>query len=231
MEELERSIWREVDLVLYPSLEEAEDVLALEPGASVNAITPYAFDDFNDNAVADFRRGVLFVAGFGHPPNVDAAFWLVNEVMPLVWETHPDTKLTLVGANPTQEVRAMEGGNVIVTGYVDDAALAQYYLQSRVAVVPLRYGAGIKGKVVEALQQGIPLVTTPTGVQGLPGIADFCDVVAEPAEIASALVRLLENDDLWQRRSKAGAGYARSNFSRQVMREQLSDAMEGRSKP
>src|SRR5699024_2093258 len=110
MEELERSIWREVDLVLYPSLEEAEDVVELEPGASASAITPYAFDDFNDSAVADSRQGVLFVAGFGHPPNVDAAFWLVNEIMPLVWETYPDTKLTLVGANPTQEVRAMEGG-------------------------------------------------------------------------------------------------------------------------
>ena len=231
MEELERSIWREVDLVLYPSHEEAEDVLALEPGTSVCAITPYAFDDFNDSAVVDSRQGVLFVAGFGHPPNVDAASWLVKEIMPLVWETYPDTKLTLVGANPTQEVRAMEGGNVVITGYVDDAALTQYYLQSRVAVVPLRYGAGIKGKVVEALQQGIPLVTTPTGAQGLPGIADCCELAAEPAGIAGALIKLLGSDDLWQRQSKAGASYARSNFSRQVMREQLSNAMERKAKP
>lgn len=228
MEDLERSIWREVDLVLYPSHEEAEEVEALEPGISVSAITPYAFDDFNNQAVAESRRGVLFVAGFGHPPNVDAAFWLVNEIMPLVWEVYPDMKLMLVGANPTQEVRAMEGGNVVVTGYVDDAALAQYYLQSRVAVVPLRYGAGIKGKVVEALQQGIPLVTTPTGAQGLAGVTDFCEAAAEPREIAAALIRLLGDDDHWQRQSQAGVDYARRNFSRQVMREQLSIAMERR---
>lgn len=227
MEDLERSIWREVDLVLYPSLDEAEEVRSLEPGASVSAITPYAFDDFNDRAVADSRQGVLFVAGFGHPPNVDAAFWLVNEIMPLVWEKDPDTKLTLVGANPTQEVRAMEGGNVIVTGYVDDAALARYYLQSRVAVVPLRYGAGIKGKVVEALQQGVPLVTTPTGAQGLPGITDFCAVAVEPAEIAAAVVDLLGDNELWLRRSRAGTDYTKVNFSRQVMRDQVSVAMEG----
>ena len=229
MEELERSIWREVDLVLYPSQDEADEVTALEPGVPVKAITPYAFDDFNDQAVPDLRQGVLFVAGFGHPPNVDAAFWLVNEIMPLVWEKHPDTKLMLVGANPTPEVRAMEGGSVTVTGYVDDATLERYYLQSRVAVVPLRYGAGIKSKVVEALQQGIPLVTTPTGAQGLPGISNFCTVTVEPVQIATALVKLLGDDDSWMSQSAAEVEYARQNFSKPSMRQQLSIAMDRRS--
>jgi GT2 family glycosyltransferase/SAM-dependent methyltransferase len=228
MEELERSIWRDVDLVLYPSNEEAYDVARLQPGTAVSAITPYAFDDFNEMANAGSRQGVLFVAGFGHPPNVDAAFWLIHEIMPLVWEDCPDTVVSLVGANPTQEVRAMSGNKVIVTGYVDDGTLAEYYSRSRLAVVPLRYGAGIKSKVVEALQQGIPLVTTQTGAQGLPGIEEFCGIAEDSVEIAAAIVKLLRDDDLWHAQSNAQVNYARLHFSKQVMREQLSAAMEGR---
>jgi len=226
MEELERSIWRESDLVLYPSQEEAIDVRASQPETNVSAITPYAFEQFHEHAVPNSREGILFVAGFGHPPNVDAAFWLVNEIMPLVWKVFPDVQVTLVGANPTKEVLAMQGSQIVVTGYVDDVSLARYYGTARVAVVPLRYGAGIKGKVVEALQQGLPLVTTATGVQGLPGVDHFCSVGQEAGEMADALIRLLQDDELWLRHSRAGAGYARQNFSGQVMRQQLAKALE-----
>ncbi|SDQ88578.1 methyltransferase domain-containing protein [Pseudoxanthomonas sp. CF125] len=231
MEELERRIWLESDLVLYPSQEEADDVEQTQPGTNVRAITPYAFEYFNEHAVVDSREGILFVAGFGHPPNVDAAFWLVNEIMPEVWKAFPGVQLTLVGANPTPEVRAMEGARVLVTGYVDDATLARHYLQARVAVVPLRYGAGIKSKVVEALQQGIPLVTTPTGAQGLPGIDGISSIGEGADEMATALVSLLKDDELWIRQSRAGASYARQNFSSQVMRRQLAQAMERNPSP
>lgn len=229
MEALERNIWRNVDLVLYPSQEEADDVTALEPGVEVSSISPYAFDLFQDNAEVTDREGILFVAGFAHPPNVDAAFWLVNEIMPIVWQSHPGVGLTLVGANPTAEVLALSGERIAVTGYVDDATLERYYQKSRVAVVPLRYGAGIKSKVVEALQQGIPLVTTPTGGQGLKDLSSCVDVAEVPVIIAEAMIRLLEDDDLWRERSRSGARFAAAAFSRHALKRQMEAAVAKRA--
>ncbi len=229
MEELERAIWRQVDVVTYPSHEEAAEVSALEPSAPAVAISPYAFDFFRTDAAPAGRRDILFVAGFGHPPNVDAAFWLVSEIMPRVWETKPDVRLHLVGAKPTNEVKALHSERVNVTGYVDDGALEQYYLSARVAVVPLRYGAGIKNKVVEALQQGLPLVTTTTGVQGLPGLSGFCQASDDASVIAASVLRLLDDDDLWLAQSRAGADFAASIFSRDAMRDQVARIIGGES--
>lgn len=223
----ERAIWNGVDVTLYPSQEETNDVLGLEPSANAHAISPYAFGSFAHDANIDGRSNLLFVAGFGHPPNVDAAFWLVNEIMPSVWATRPEVKLYLVGSNPTPEVRALETEQVVVTGYVDDAALAEYYRSSRVAVVPLRYGAGIKNKVVEALQQGIPLVTTSTGAQGLAELERVSDVADAAVEISKAILGLLSDNQLWIERSRAGAHYAAGKFSKEAMMMQIRELVGG----
>ena len=187
MEQRERTIWRRCDGVLYPSEDEAAQVRALEPAIDARAITPYAYERFVDDAAPDQREHLLFVAGFAHPPNVDAARWLVESIMPRVWARRPDARLSLVGSNPTAEVLALAGECVEVTGFVDDGELQRRYAQARVAVVPLRYGAGVKSKVVEALQQGLPLVTTSVGAQGLPGVEATCavadDEVTLPVQI------------------------------------------------
>lgn len=225
LELMERELWRRADVVLYPSQEEVDDVIELAPGTRVQALTPYAFDSFNDTAEPERRSGIVFVAGFAHPPNVDAALWLVREVMPLVWQARPDERLTLVGAKPTDEVRALAGERVEVTGYVSDEDLAWRYAQARVAVVPLRYGAGVKGKVVEALQAGVPLATTSSGAQGLPGLEAAACVSDSAETMAADILRLLEDDALWRRQSRAGAQLARARFSRQTLSEQLVRAL------
>lgn len=225
MEALERGLWRDVDTVLYPSQEEADAVLALEPGVDARAIVAYAFDDFAEGASPDGREGLLFVAGFAHPPNVDAAGFLVREVMPLVRARAPGLRLSLVGAHPSREVLELAGPLVEVTGFVSDEELARRYRAARVAVVPLRFGAGVKSKVVEALQQGLPLVTTTVGAQGLPGVEAVCDVADDPAAIAAGILALLGDADLWRERSSAGAAYAREGFSREAMSRQLRGAL------
>ncbi|PJK09220.1 hypothetical protein CO608_06930 [Lysobacteraceae bacterium NML08-0793] len=224
MERAEHELWRKSDVVLYPSEEEASLVRSLEPEVDARAITAYAYDSFADNAVPDGRAGVLFVAGFAHPPNVDAALWLANEIMPILWQRYPDLKLWLVGSNPTEQVRALAGSRVEVTGYVSDEVLAQHYANARVAVVPLRFGAGVKSKVVEALQQGLPLVTTDVGAQGLPGIENFVVIGQTAEEIASGIGRLLEDDAAWLAASRDGASHAKLHFSRDAVRKSLLSA-------
>lgn len=228
MEEQERDIWRQADLVLYPSVDEAGEVCSLEPAVAAQAITPYAFDGFMTETMPDGRAGVLFVAGFGHPPNVDAAKWLVEEVMPLVRLSHPHVVVTLVGSNPTEQVRALGGEGVEVTGYVDDQELQNRYSRARVAVVPLRYGAGIKGKVVEAMQQGLPLVTTSVGVQGLPGAEQVVCVADDAEQMARGIVELLENDVCWFSHAQSASEYVRARFSRAALSDELVQAMLGK---
>lgn len=225
LEAQERGIWRKADVVLYPSQDEADAVRELEPGVDARAILPYAFDRFETGLTPGDRSGILFVAGFAHPPNVDAAEWLVYEIMPRVWREIPGVRLSLVGANPTARVLEMAGDQVEVTGFVTDAELTERYGQARVAVVPLRFGAGVKSKVVEALQQGLPLVTTPVGAQGLAGVERVSDVLEQPDAIADAIVALLRDDARWQAHSQGGALYAQERFSRQAMADTLLDAL------
>ena len=223
---LEMQVWNNTDVVLYPSIEEVSALRSLVPQIDSRVVPPYCFPWFVDDATVDGRNDILFVAGFGHPPNVDAALWLREEVMPLVWAKRPDVRLRLVGSNPTEQVRALARADTEVTGYVSDDVLLDHYRTARVAVVPLRYGAGIKSKVVEALQQGLPLVTTPVGAQGLAGVEAAAVVESDPNAIAEAILKLLADDDEWQRRSRAGAEFAASRFSTETMRESLAFAFD-----
>jgi GT2 family glycosyltransferase/glycosyltransferase involved in cell wall biosynthesis len=226
MRALETACWRRSDVVLYPSAEEAADVRALVPGVDARAVSPYCFRSFEEASMPDGREGILFVAGFAHPPNVDAARWLATEVMPLVREQIPGVRLRLVGSNPTAEVRSLADGGTEVTGFVSDSELLAHYRRARVAVVPLRFGAGIKSKVVEALQQGLPLVTTPVGAQGLDGLETVASVHDDAAAIAASLVALLRDDAHWLARSRAGAAFAAARFSTQAMGDALADAFQ-----
>lgn len=215
----ELSVWRAVDIVLYPSQEEADEVRQLA-GTPAEAISPYVFDISDDVPGPRQRRDVIFVAGFAHLPNVDAAMWFCEKVWPAV---HRATggRVLLVGSNPTDAVKALSSESVRVTGYVNDSVLASLYQSARVAVAPLRYGAGVKSKVVEPLARGVPLVTTSVGAQGLPLLERCCAVHDEPAQFADAIVRFMHDDAEWNRSSIAQREYARSRFSRSALRGQL----------
>ena len=113
------------------------------------------------------RKDIIFVGGFGHAPNKDAVLWFAEKIFPKVLKKHPDIKWYIVGSKPTEEILALNSENIIVTGFVSDEELERLYSQCRLAVVPLRVGAGVKGKVVEAVYNQIPLVTTPIGAEGL----------------------------------------------------------------
>ncbi len=226
MEELERGLWRRMDTVLYPSVEEAEMVLAMEPTAPARAVLPYCFDSFAEPRLAPDSRRIIFVAGFAPPPNVDAAVWFVRDVLPLIVARVPGLTMALIGSNPTARVWALAGGAIDIHANVSDAVLADWYDKARVAVVPLLSGAGVKLKVVEALRTGVPLVTTPVGAQGLAGIEDVAFVQRDAEGFADAVVALLVDDALWQQVRSAEIAYATAHFSTAALRDSLCSAME-----
>jgi GT2 family glycosyltransferase len=230
LQALEQQLWTQVDVVLYPSETETEVVRRYlqEHGAEGVAATlpAYAFESFADDASASLatRSGVLMVAGFAHPPNIDAARWLVQEIMPRVWQSAPDTQVALVGSNPSPEVLALADRKVSVTGFVPEAELERRYATARVVVAPLRFGGGVKGKVVEAMRFGVPVVTTPTGAQGLPGANGLS--VAEDAEgHAEQVLELLGQDARWRNASRVELDYVRERFSITAMERVIGDVL------
>jgi glycosyltransferase involved in cell wall biosynthesis len=216
--ELEREVWRSVDVVYYPSESETTQVrawLALHaPQVRAHTVPAYAFDESHDDPTRNLheREGLIFVAGFAHPPNVDAALWFVREVLPRVHQRLPGLHLSLVGSNPSAAVRALQDVHIEVTGFVTDDELARRYARARIVVAPLRFGGGIKGKVIEALRHGVPCVTTSAGAQGL----DACDALAvcdAADDFAQHILELIGDDAEWRRRALAGQAFVRAHYT------------------
>jgi O-antigen biosynthesis protein len=225
-ERVERRVWRYFDLVIYLSEEEVETVRLMAPGTLARSVVPYICETFEPRSVPPSNRTILFVAGFAHPPNVDAAKLLVRQIAPLLRQEVGTIKIVLAGSNPTETVRALAGPDVEVTGNLTEEQLAGHYAQHRVAVVPLRFGAGVKGKVVEALGRGLPIVTTSTGIQGIAGLREVIPVRDDAPGIADALKILLTDDSAWQIQSRAQLEFAQRLFTRDAMKRSVLAALD-----
>jgi glycosyltransferase involved in cell wall biosynthesis len=119
------------------------------------------------------REDLIFVGGFAHTPNVDAVKWFCEEILPAIIQRKPGIKIHIVGSNPSNEVIALECNNVVVHGFMKDEDLMKLYNQCRLSVIPLRYGAGVKGKVLEAMYYGLPIVSTSIGIEGIEDIDQY----------------------------------------------------------
>ena len=212
---MESSIFEKVDTIYYLNNEELENVAAIAPAAHVVKSVINIFEEIPDvDYVPGDRRDILFVGGFGHDPNVDAILWTVREIMPRIWDAAPDIKLRVVGSNATKEVMELAGDRVILEGFVPDETLQKIYASSRVVLVPLRYGGGIKGKVVEAMRYGLPVVTTETGAEGLDGIERFVPIAQKtPEDMAEKLLTLYHDDAALIRISRQEVKYIQENMS------------------
>src|SRR5581483_1233758 len=173
----------------------------------------------------DLRSGVVFVGNFNHSPNVDAALYLVREVMPLVWASCPAMALTIVGTNPPPNIVQLAGRGVTVTGHVSHTR--PYLDAARVSVAPLRFGAGIKGKVGEAFAAGLPVVTTPIGAEGM-GLEDGVHalIADTAAELAASIVRLHTDSELWMRLSEGGRLEAERRYGADAARSRLAHLLD-----
>lgn len=159
------------------------------------------------------RRDAVFVGGFRHPPNVDAVRWFVAEVWPLVRARLPDLRFHCIGSHTPPEIEALASvPGVIVHGHVAD--LDPYMRDVRVAIAPLRFGAGVKGKVNLSMAHGQPVVATACAVEGMH-LRDGEDVLVTdtPQAFADAVVRLHEDEALWNTLARNGLESVAAHFS------------------
>lgn len=174
----------------------------------------------------DGRSGMLFVGGFGHPPNEDAVRWFIAEVLPRVRAERDEMVLHVAGDIDAVSRRAIEGDGVVVHGRVPD--LGPLHEQALVSVAPLRFGAGVKGKVNQAMSHGLPVVLTTIAAEGMH-LSDGVDalVADDPTAFANAIVRLASDESLWLAVSDAGVDNVRRHFSVENARGALRRALDG----
>jgi GT2 family glycosyltransferase/ubiquinone/menaquinone biosynthesis C-methylase UbiE len=217
--EMELGLVRACDATITVTDDERRIVAAEVPGASVFVI-PTIHRLVLDGPGSEGRSGILFVGGFRHPPNEDAVVWFAHEVFPLILDAAPGTTLTIAGSAPSDRVLALASDHVAVLGFVPD--LEPLYRTARVVVAPIRYGAGMKGKVAEALAHGLPVVTTTVGAEGM-GLEDGVHaLVRDDAKgFADALVDLLTDPVSWASLREAGRILVREQFSPETTRARL----------
>jgi glycosyltransferase involved in cell wall biosynthesis len=144
---------------------------------------------------------MLFFGHFSHAPNVDAVEYLCREIAPLVWSKLPEVLITIAGADPPRAFDRHVGDRVRVLGWVED--LDAVIDGSRVMIAPLRFGAGVKGKVALAMARGLPVVTTAVGAEGLGLTSEESVLIGGSSrELADQCLRLLNDAPLWERISK-----------------------------
>ncbi len=226
---VETDLFRRVDCVLTPSADEVPVIQELAPGQEVRVLKPYFFNGLSVEHGAtgprlSSRDAIIFVGGYDHLPNVDAAQVLVRDVMPLVWRDVPSARVLLVGNVPPPEVEALAGERVQVVGYVPD--LGPWYAQARVSVSPLRFGSGVKGKIIESLVAGVPVVTTSIGNDGI-GLTSGTEalIADDPREIAAQVIRVFRDEHLPEGLAAAGRRVVIEQFSEDRARTQLFEAM------
>ena len=209
--DMELALAHLVDMTWVVSEVEARALLDEDPNLSVQII-PNVHRPELPGPPFDHREGLLFVGSYPHAPNRDAAEWLVEEILPLVIEAIPDVTLDLVGSHPTEHIRALASEKVRVLGWVDD--LEDIYHRVRLFVAPLRFGAGMKGKIGESLTYGVPVVTTHIGAEGM-GLTNGQDVlIADDAEtIAAAIVEAYGDGELWRKLAANGRNLVNETYA------------------
>jgi len=215
----EMSVIKAADATLVVSTIE-KDVLAHDaPGEKVHILSNIHQVPGRDNGFAD-RKDIYFVGGYQHPPNIDAACWFVNDIWPLIHQQLPKIRFHLIGSNAPERVRSLRGDGVVFHGFVE--SIQPFLSGCRLAVAPLRYGAGVKGKVNMSMAHGQPVVATPAAAEGMFAEHERELLIAKDATaFAREVVRLYQDEELWNRLSDASVSNVEEHFSITAARNSL----------
>ena len=189
-------------------------------------VLPGVFPIYPPQAGFGERNGLLFVGNFQHAPNVDAAHYLVDDIFPLVVEQIPNIELWIVGGFAPPSVQALQSSRVHIVGQAPD--LDVYHEKVRVALAPIRYGAGIKTKVLSSMGYGVPVAMTHVAAEGLPIAHGFNGMVAtDSGGLGASIVRLHEEQALWQFIASNSILTVERFYSPAALRATLQHLLEG----
>ncbi len=216
---------RRADLTLVVSPVEKLIVEKECPGLDVRVLpTIYPVEERDLPGFAD-RRGLIFIGGFQHPANVDAVPYFVREVLPRILQRLPDVIFQVVGPDAPDDVLALSSSCVQFLGYVPE--VTPLFDRARVSVAPIRFGAGVKGKVNQSMALGVPTVVTSIAAEGMHLLHEHDAMIADdPGAFAEAVVRLYTSEDLWNRLSANGRASVRQHFSVEAASQRVDELLE-----
>lgn len=226
MRSQELDVCSQADIILYPDQHEVDVVQQILGGnRTYRALPVYAFDkDKFDQSIKFIEKisinrsgNILFVGGFNHTPNLDGIVWFVESVLPIIQSRIDGVNLTIVGSNAPDAVLSFASDRINVAGFVSDERLLQLYEEASLVIAPLRYGGGVKGKVIEAMATGVPLVTTPIGAQGLEGPEDLMFLASEAESFADAVVLALTDRVKATRKATTAWKYVKKHYSMEAL--------------
>ena len=195
---------------------------ALQPALRIDVIpNGIELERFQPRHSGRAEQTLLFVGNYAYAPNQDAVRLLVEQVLPQVREGAPQARLQLVGVNPPEWMRALANDHIEVTGHVPD--VRPYLADATVFVCPLRIGAGLKNKVLEALAMGAPLVATPLSVDGINVQHGESAIITPVDRIAEQTARLLRDNALRENLSRKSRALIEAEYSW----ERTADSYEG----
>jgi len=215
----EYAVINEADETWVVSVAERELLLQDLPGKQIEVVSNIVDIQTTTTAFAD-RADFLFIGSFLHPPNVDAVLYFAKEIYPLIAQHLPTAKFYIIGDKAPPEVVALASKNVIVTGAMPD--VRPFFESVKLSVAPLRFGAGVKGKINQSMAMGVPVVATSLAVEGML-LTDREDILIAdaPQDFANAVVELYTSEKLWTKLSDNGVNTTNVLYSKAAAKKQL----------
>jgi O-antigen biosynthesis protein len=213
------------DLTLVVSAIEKEILDKECPGIDVRILSNMRPLEQGPTPGFDGRRDLIFIGGFEHAPNPDAVLYFAKEIFPRIQQTIPQAVFQVVGPDPTPEICQLASPSIKILGYVPE--VKPIFNQARISVAPLRFGAGVKGKVNQSMALGVPTVVTSIAAEGMHLTHEHDTMIADdPAAFADAVVRLYGSRELWERLSKNGKANVRKHFSVEASSDRIDELLE-----
>ncbi|MDG2176745.1 MAG: glycosyltransferase [Gammaproteobacteria bacterium] len=221
----ELAVARKADVTLVVSPVELELFREEAPDINVSLLSN-VHEMYATGKTFSERKDMLFIGNFEHPPNTDAMEFFLNEIFPLVHKENPDLNLLIVGGHAPSHLKARATKQIQFTGFIVD--ITPLFENIRLSIAPLRYGAGVKGKINSSMSYGVPAVVTSMAAEGMNLDHGKDILIADEAEeFAREILRLYADETLWKALSKAGKENIETHFSFTAAEAQLREVLPG----
>jgi glycosyltransferase involved in cell wall biosynthesis len=221
IKEIELTIMRNSSAVVVLSDKEKEILEEIDPNINV-AILPYiqSAQDITKNFAS--KKDIIFIGGFNHKPNEDAVVWFIENIFPLIKKNITEARFIILGSNPTETITKLKSEDIIVTGFIKN--IDPYFQNAKVFVAPIRYGAGLKGKIIHAMSFGLPIVTTSIGAEGM-NLAknEIVKVADNPKDFAKKVIELYLSNELWKVYSDKALDFVKINNGPLFAKEKIKE--------
>ena len=222
--EQEIKLTRVADCTLVVSSIEQTILMKICPDADIRIVSNI-HNVYPTAATYEDRTDIFFIGSFYHKPNIDAVLFYANEIHPLLKTMVPGIKCYIIGENPPPGIKSLDSQDLIITGYVPD--ILPYMERCRLSIAPLRYGAGIKGKVLLSMSYGIPVIGTSVAAEGMPLTKESSLMIADSAEdFCQAIQNVYTNGAVWDELSVKGKRLVQNHFSFEAARSTLVELFE-----